>query len=118
MRRLVKEKLCVGFTKMIILEWTEDEGGFVGYGEAILDEETGLWTLSPPAMISLVGSLVFGFTVGSSVVTSPIVAKIGYRYSGLGTVLKNTFYFRWFKISIIEPVSALKTYSGCLRCRS
>ena len=39
-------------------------------------------------MISLVGSLVFGFTVGSSVVTSPIVAKIGYRYSGLGTVLK------------------------------
>ena len=39
-------------------------------------------------MISLVGSLVFGFTVGSSVVTSPIVAKIGYRYSGLGTVFK------------------------------
>jgi MFS family permease len=65
------------------VEWTEDESGFIGYGEAIRDEETGLWTLSPPAMISLVGSLVFGFTVGSSVVTSPIVAKIGYRYSGL-----------------------------------
>jgi len=70
-------------TQYECVEWTEDEGGFVGYGEAILDEETGLWTLSPPAMISLVGSLVFGFTVGSSVVTSPIVAKIGYRYSGL-----------------------------------
>ena len=91
MRRLVYPKFCVGVTKMIILEWTEDEGGFVGYGEAILDEETGLWTLSPPAMISLVGSLVFGFTVGSSVVTSPIVAKIGYRYSGLGTVLKKRY---------------------------
>ena len=88
---------------MIILEWTEDEGGFVGYGEAILDEETGLWTLSPPAMISLVGSLVFGFTVGSSVVTSPIVAKIGYRYSGLGNVLKNKtlVFYRRLKNTII-----------------
>ena len=103
MRRWVYPKLCVGVkSKIIILEWTEEEGGFVGYGEAILDEETGLWTLSPPAMISLVGSLVFGFTVGSSVVTSPIVAKIGYRYSGLGTVLeKDKFYFRWLKKSII-----------------
>merc|ERR1719362_1663640 len=33
--------------------------------------------------LSLVGSLVFGFTVGSSVLTSPIIAKLGFRKTGL-----------------------------------
>ena len=34
-------------------------------------------------ILSLVGSLVFGFTVGSSVLTSPIIAKLGFRKTGL-----------------------------------
>lgn len=56
-------------------DWTDS--AYVGYEG--LDES--------PMVVSFVGSLVFGFTVGSSVVTSPIVAKIGYRWSGIAGVL-------------------------------
>ncbi|CAG5104343.1 Oidioi.mRNA.OKI2018_I69.chr1.g1207.t1.cds [Oikopleura dioica] len=62
-------------------------------------------------LLSLVGSLVFGFTVGSSVVTSPIIAKLGFRKTGLiGVVFaiialllttwSTSFYFWIFTYSI------------------
>ena len=34
-------------------------------------------------VLSLVGSLVFGFTVGASFLSSPIIAKLGYQKTGM-----------------------------------
>lgn len=57
-------------------------------------------------VLSLVGSLVFGFTVGASFLTSPIITKFGYRKTGLvgvttgilsllATMMTNNFNW-WF----------------------
>ena len=66
-------------------EW--DNPAFVGFAD--LD----------PTVLSFVASLVFGFTVGSSVVTSPIIAKLGYRNSGIAGCLLGAVVSIWTSYS-------------------
>ena len=84
----------------------------------------------PNTVLSLVGSLVFGFTVGSSFVTSPLIVKLGYRKTGLigvttgiiallATMMTNNFNWWFITYSIAFGVSNNLLYNtGMQMCEA
>ena len=63
------------------IPWGDDESAYVGYENL------------NKTVLSLVASLVFGFTVGSSVITSPIIAKVYSVFSTACTIRRQRAIF-------------------------
>lgn len=81
-------------------------------------------------VLSLVGSLVFGFTVGASFITSPLIARFGYRKMGLIgvttgiialllTMWVNNFYWWFITYSVSFGISNNLLYNtGMQMCNA
>ena len=109
----IGEKYCINNFILDITEWSR-----IGYADV------------DKTVLSLVGSLVFGFTVGSSVITSPLIARFGYRKMGLIgvttgiialllTMWVNNFYWWFITYSVSFGISNNLLYNtGMQMCNS